>query len=95
MRTVRIAELKDHLAQYLRVVREGTRLIVMDRDRPIAEICPPPRNRRAAPNRRAELIRKGILIAAPRPTLRLDELGPPIGCRGDALSALRADRDAH
>jgi antitoxin (DNA-binding transcriptional repressor) of toxin-antitoxin stability system len=94
MRTVRIAELKDHLSQYLRVARGGSRLIVVDRDTPIAEIGPPPRNRHAAPDTRAALIRSGVLIAAPRPLLRLDELGPPIGCRGDALSALRADRDA-
>jgi len=70
MRTVRMADLKDHLAQYLRVVRGGTRVIVMNRDRPIAEIGPPPPSRHAAPDRRAELIHKGVLIAAPRAPAR-------------------------
>jgi hypothetical protein len=77
-----------------KLVTMRTVRIVVDRDTPIAEIGPPPSNRQAAPDMRANLIRSGVLIAAPRPLLRLDELGPPVGCRGDALSVLRADRDA-
>ena len=93
MRTVRIGELKNHLSRYLRVVRGGTRLVVMDRDTPVAELGPLTSNREVAPERREDLIRQGVLMPAPRPSLTLQELGPPVRCRGDALAALRADRD--
>ena len=39
-RQVRIAELKTHLSALLRRVSKGERLVVLDRDRPIAEILP-------------------------------------------------------
>jgi antitoxin (DNA-binding transcriptional repressor) of toxin-antitoxin stability system len=94
MRTVRIGELKNHLSRYLRVVRSGTRVVVMDRDTPIAELRPITSERKAAASRRDDLIRRGILIPAPRGSLTLDELGPQVRCRGDALAALRSDRDA-
>ncbi len=94
MRVVRIGELKNHLSRYLRVVRGGTRVIVMDRDTPIAELGPITTGPRAAAACREDLIRRGVLVAAPRPSLSLDELGPPVRCRGDVLAALRADRDA-
>lgn len=40
MKTVRIAELKARLSEYLRLVRRGHPVIVMDRDTPIARIVP-------------------------------------------------------
>ena len=40
MNKVRITELRDHLSRYLDHVRAGGRLIVLDRDRPVAEIVP-------------------------------------------------------
>jgi prevent-host-death family protein len=40
MRTVRIAELKDHLSEHLRAVEAGDEVVVTDRDRPIARIVP-------------------------------------------------------
>lgn len=94
MRAVRIGELKNHLSRYLRVVRGGTRLVVMDRDTPVAELRPITSARKATADRRDDLIRRGVLVPAPRGSLTLDELGPPVRCRGDALAALRADRDA-
>ena len=94
MRTVRIGELKNHLSRYLRVVRSGTRLVVMDRNTPVAEIGPVMSQAAAASTRRDDLIRRGVLVPAPRASLSLEELGSPVRCRGDALAALRADRDA-
>lgn len=94
MRTVRIGELKNHLSRYLRVVRGGTRLVVLDRDTPIAELGPITSDRKAPPDLREDLIQRGVLVPAPRASLALDELGPPVRCRGDALAALRADRNA-
>jgi prevent-host-death family protein len=37
---VGIAELKSRLSEYLRAVRKGRHLTVLDRDRPIARIVP-------------------------------------------------------
>lgn len=40
MKRVKIAELKDHLSQYLREVERGGEVEVTDRERPIARIVP-------------------------------------------------------
>jgi prevent-host-death family protein len=40
MRSVNIAELKNHLSSYLNEVRAGEEIIIRDRDRPIARILP-------------------------------------------------------
>lgn len=39
--TVGIAELRQNLSKYLRRVERGERLIVTDRNRPVAELGPP------------------------------------------------------
>jgi antitoxin (DNA-binding transcriptional repressor) of toxin-antitoxin stability system len=40
MKSVRIAQLKDHLSEHLRAVEAGDEVLVMDRDRAIARIVP-------------------------------------------------------
>jgi prevent-host-death family protein len=40
--TVGIAELRQNLSVYLRRVSNGERLVVTDRNRPVAELGPPP-----------------------------------------------------
>jgi antitoxin (DNA-binding transcriptional repressor) of toxin-antitoxin stability system len=40
MKSVRIAQLKDHLSGHLRAVEAGEEVLVLDRDRPIARIVP-------------------------------------------------------
>jgi prevent-host-death family protein len=42
MKRVRIAELKDHLSEYLRAAEHGQEVVVTDRNRPIARISPMP-----------------------------------------------------
>jgi prevent-host-death family protein len=42
MKTVKIAELKDHLSKHLRAVEAGDEITVTDRNRPIARIVPMP-----------------------------------------------------
>jgi prevent-host-death family protein len=39
---VGIAELRQNLSRYLRRVERGERLLVTDRNRPVAELGPPP-----------------------------------------------------
>jgi prevent-host-death family protein len=40
--TVGVAELRRNLSRYLKRVERGERLLVTDRNRPVAEIGPPP-----------------------------------------------------
>ena len=40
MKQVRIAQLKSHLSEYLRVVRRGETISVLDRETPVARIVP-------------------------------------------------------
>lgn len=40
MKQVRFAELKAHLSEYLRAVRRGETVAVLDRDTPVAHIVP-------------------------------------------------------
>ena len=40
MKAVGIAELKARLSEYLRAVRRGETILVLDRDTPVAEIVP-------------------------------------------------------
>ena len=40
MKQVRIAELKARLSEYLRAVRRGETVAVLDRDTPVAQIVP-------------------------------------------------------
>ena len=40
MKTVNIAELKDHLSAYLNAVKAGEEILVRDRNQPVARIVP-------------------------------------------------------
>jgi antitoxin (DNA-binding transcriptional repressor) of toxin-antitoxin stability system len=40
MKYARIGELRDGLSRYIDEVREGTEVLVLDRDRPVARIVP-------------------------------------------------------
>jgi prevent-host-death family protein len=46
MKTVGIAELKARLSEYLRIVRRGHPIVVLDRDTPVARIVPYRQERR-------------------------------------------------
>jgi prevent-host-death family protein len=42
MKTVTASKLKARLSEYLRQVRAGAEILVIQRDRPIAKLSPPP-----------------------------------------------------
>lgn len=63
--TVGVAELRQNLSRYLERVRHGERLIVTDRNRPVAELGPPPvtgaaLDRLIAEGRVSRPIRRGL-----------------------------------
>jgi len=86
---VGIAELRQNLSRYLRRVERGERLIVTDRNRPVAEIGPPPTtgsdlDRLVAEGRVSRPLRRGL----PEP-LQLD--GDPHAL-SRALDEIRGER---
>lgn len=65
MNTVGIAELRQNLSRYLRRVEHGERLLVTDRNRPVAELGPPPNtgaalDRLIAEGRVSRPLRRGL-----------------------------------
>ena len=88
-RTVGIAELRQNLSTYLRRVGQGERLVVTDRNRPVAELGPPPStgvalDRLIAEGRVSRPVRRGL----PGPLI-LD--GEPYAL-SSALDEIRGDR---
>jgi prevent-host-death family protein len=88
--TVGVRELRQHLGAYLARVRDGHRLIVTERNRPIAELVPLGREQPGL-NR---LVAEGRVV----PPARGEPLDfSPISLRGDrpasrALEAVRGER---
>jgi prevent-host-death family protein len=82
--SVGVAELRRNLSHYLRLVATGQRLLVTDRNRPVAELGPPP----ASGGDLDRLIAEGRL---PRPTRR--GLPEPLHLDGDPYALSRALHD--
>ena len=79
--TVGIAELRQNLSVYLRRVERGERLLVTDRNRPVAELGPPPSSARLD-----ELIAEGRV----RPPRKRGALPAPLRTKGDPYALSRA-----
>ena len=85
MKQVRIAELKARLKEYLRAVRRGETIAVLDRDTPVAHIVP-------VRNRSALRIRKPA-PGAPSPNrVRLPK---PSKSNVDVVQLLLEERQSH
>jgi prevent-host-death family protein len=82
-KTVRVAELKSRLSEYLRRVRRGETVTVLDRDTPIARLTP------LAPGPAALTVRRPA-PGAPRPGAV--PLPPPLRLKTDVLALLAAER---
>lgn len=85
MRQVRIAELKSRLSEYLRAVRRGETIAVLDRDTPVAQIVPV--------RERASLrIRKPAHGAPPPNRVALPKA---LGMKIDVVDLLLEERQGH
>jgi len=80
-KTVGVAELRQNLSRYLRRVENGERLLVTDRNRPVAELGPPSSSG-------ADLDRLIAEGRVSRPTRR--GLPPPLRLEGDPYALSRA-----
>jgi prevent-host-death family protein len=81
MTTVGVAQLRQNLSKYLRLVERGERLVVTERNRPVAELGPPPTTGEALDR----LIAEGRVS---RPTRR--GLPEPLDLAGDTHALSRA-----
>jgi prevent-host-death family protein len=61
MKTVSVSELKAHLSKYLREVKRGGEVQVLERGVPVARLVRVQGARRSDPARRERLVRSGIL----------------------------------
>lgn len=87
--TVGVAELRQNLSHYLRLVAEGERLVVTDRNRPVAELGPPPSTGEALDRLiAAGRVRRPAVTGLPEP-LALD--GDPRAL-SRAVDAIRGER---
>jgi prevent-host-death family protein len=87
--TVGVAELRQNLSRYLRRVERGERLVVTDRNRPVAELGPPPTtgaalDRLIAEGRVSRPLRRGL----PKPLL----LSGDARALSRALDEIRGER---
>lgn len=85
MKAVRIAELKARLSEYLRAVRRGETIAVLDRDTPVAQIVP-------VRERSALRIRKPA-PGTPRPNQV--PLPKPLTSNVDVVELLMEERQSH
>jgi prevent-host-death family protein len=91
MRAVSISQLKAHLARYLRDVRRGAELEILDRGVPVARLVGPAAVQGRDAERWLRLVKSGVLrggsgdasVVLREPPLRLD---------ADLSSALEDDR---
>lgn len=87
--TVGIAELRQNLTQYLRRVARGERLVITDRNRPVAELGPPPSTGAALDRLIAEgRVSRPIRLGLPEP---LELTGDPYAL-SHALDEIRGER---
>lgn len=82
-KAVRVAELKSRLSEYLRRVRRGETVTVLDRDTPIARLIP------LAPGPGGIAVRRPA-PGAPKPGAV--PLPPPLRLKADVLDLLAAER---
>ena len=88
MKDINVSELKAHLSKYLRMASRGARIVIKDRDEPIAQLGPPS----AEPlSWRERLAREGRLRPGTQAWSRVSV--SPSGRRVDIQAALRAVRE--
>jgi len=84
MNDVRIADLKARLSEYLRKVKRGHAITVLDRETPIARLVPYESDAASLPVRRP-------VPGAPK--LQAVLLPPPLRMQGDIVTLLLEDRE--
>ncbi len=91
MMAIKVTELKAHLSKYLRMASRGARIVVQDRDEPVAQLGPP--DAETLPWR-DRLAREGRLRPGTQDwgKLRISKLDRPVDIQA-SLRAVREDPD--
>lgn len=91
MEKATISQLKNHLSRYLRKVRSGASILVLDRDEPVARLEAVTGG--AAPSERlARLERAGLVRRPARPDRSRGKLPAPVRSERSVLAALAEER---
>lgn len=92
MKRVAISQLKDRLSEYLRLVKRGQTLEIVERSIPIARIEAIRPVEHSGREKFERLVQEGVIS---RPNKRLDKAflaHPPIACSGDVVKAVIEER---
>jgi antitoxin (DNA-binding transcriptional repressor) of toxin-antitoxin stability system len=93
MKRVAVSRLKDRLSEYLRLVKRGETIEIVERSVPIARIEAIHPGAQPMSEKIARLVREGVISP---PSARLDKsflARAPIPCKGDIVRMLLEDRD--
>lgn len=93
MKQVSVTELKSRLSHYLRAVKRGEQIEVVERAIPIARIEGVDAKRASPDGHLRVLMDQGVVSAPRRRAPRGGLLASPVPCKGDPVAALVADRD--
>jgi prevent-host-death family protein len=92
MKRVSVTDLKNRLSEYLRLVKKGETIEVLERSMPIARIEGVARDREVGADHLKRLVFEGVVTQAKeRPDRKLLERRP-IPCKGDVAKAIIEDR---
>ena len=94
MRAVGIRVLKNKLSEYVRLAERGETVLVTDRDRVVAELCPPQTGRSLSPGdaQLADAVRRGLVAQPAVPGVGVPPR-LPVATLATILGALTEDRD--
>lgn len=90
MKTISVSELKTHLSAQLRAIKKGSRLLITERGRPVAELGPPT----CAPDQRLAELQAAGTVRIGRRRLSADfwERPRPADASASAREALLQER---
>jgi antitoxin (DNA-binding transcriptional repressor) of toxin-antitoxin stability system len=93
MKRVAVSQLKDRLSEYLRLVKRGETIEIVERSVPIARIEAIHPAAQSTSEKVARLVREGVISA---PSARLEKSffsRAPIPCTGDIVRTVLEERD--
>jgi antitoxin (DNA-binding transcriptional repressor) of toxin-antitoxin stability system len=97
MKYAKIGQLRDGLSRYIDQVREGSEILVLDRDRPVARIVPaggPSPAPGGDGGRLLDLERRGILRRGKGRYPAVLKRGRPVKVTGSVLAELCSERES-
>jgi prevent-host-death family protein len=94
MKSAKISELKNELSRYLRYVRRGESVLILDRDRPVARIDPVRGPGSALSSEWLDDLVAAGVVRGPSAALPADWLSSRPSSEADVVGALLEEREA-